>query len=200
MTVLSFRCFRFLLVAGMALVLVVGCSGRRLDSPPPFPPAPPAGEWIYDSARLLTPSDRIEVAQVQRVSFNSLDTPIVLVTVRTLRDYGGQYSAIEGFARRWFDYWEIGKRRDDGSFINRGILLMIALDDKQACIQLGGEWGHRWDAHVKSIMETELFPHLQQQNHSLAITRTIHALGEMAKSGPLAQPPASMPASGSVPR
>jgi len=150
---------------------------------PAIPPRPPNQEFIADYASLLPASARAQIAQYQQVAYERHDTPILVVTIGRMADYGGQGMTIEEFARAWFDAWGIGKQVE-GRLINRGVLLLVSAGDRQARIELGAEWGAAWDTHCRRIMEGVLIANFKKQRFAEGITDTVGALAQMAEAGP----------------
>ncbi len=175
-------------------VTVVGLLAAVLLSLPPvrgsrpLPPAPAAGEFIYDAAHLLRPADREAIQRIQRDAFAFHDTPIVVVTIRSISDYSSGTS-IEDLAAMWFNHWGIGKRLRNGQLANRGILLLVAVYDRQARIELGGDWGFGWDRHAQSIMNETIVAHFKEGDYSGGIRQGVAALAKMAERGPEADAP-----------
>lgn len=166
----------------LGLLLALAAFGPlRADG---FPPSPGGENFIYDSARLLRSGDAARIEDAQHEAFALHDTPIVVVTIYRMSDYTPRPLGIEGFARRWFDSWGIGKA---GS--NKGILLLVSEGDRQARIELGGDWGHGWDTHARRIMDRTIIPAFKEGDYSRGIQEGVKALAEMAASGPRGEPP-----------
>jgi uncharacterized protein len=163
------------------LLIVAASAPARAES---FPPAPGGENFIYDSAKLLRSGDEARIADAQHEAFALHDTPIVVVTIYRMSDYTPRPLGIEGFARRWFDTWGIGKA---GS--NKGILVLVSEGDRQARIELGGDWGHGWDTHARRIMDRTIIPAFKEGDYSRGIQEGVKALAEMAAGGPRGQPP-----------
>ncbi len=153
-----------------------------------IPPVPDGGHYILDRANVVSQDAGEHIGEIQRVAAEQHRTQIVVVTIDNMRSYGGGSMAIEEFARQWFDEWGIGIRRG-GELYNRGILLLVSVGDRKARIELGAEWGHRWDAYCKRVMDEMIVPQFKSGDYSLGIIRGVDALSKMAERGPDADPP-----------
>ncbi len=101
-----------------------------------IPPAPTADDLVRDTVGLIQNEDLDHICQVQRSAYETHDTPIVVVTIGKVPS--GE--DIESLAMQWFNEWEIGKRKPNGQLVNQGILLLVAVVDRKARIELGADW------------------------------------------------------------
>ncbi len=157
-----------------------------------LPEIPTDKKFIQDYAGVIPEPIRKQIGEIQRTAFETNDTPIIVVTVRSMADYGYSGSTIEIFARDLFNKWQIGKRRPDKTFINRGILLLVSMGDRQARIELGADWGRDWDGQSTYIMDNEIVPEFKQGRFAEGILNGAVALGAMAGAGPEAEPPSQV--------
>jgi uncharacterized protein len=155
-----------------------------------LPAVPPDENFLQDYAEMIPREAQKVIGELQEKSFEDHDTPIVVVTISSMKKYGGD--RIERFAREWFDHWEIGKRGGDGQLLNQGILLLVSRDDRQARIELGGDWGLRWDRHCARIMERRIIPRFKEGRFAEGIVAGVEALKEMAEEGPDSEPPVGL--------
>ncbi len=154
-----------------------------------LPGIPEDRGFVQDYAGVLSSGIEERLGDVQREAFREHDTAIVVVTIRRMTDYGGGGHSIETFARAWFDHWGIGRRDDDGELINRGMLVLLSTGDREARIELGADWGRRWDRHCARIMDTQMVPEFQRGNYGSGLLQGLRSLSEMALLGPEADPP-----------
>lgn len=160
-------------------------AGAALD----LPPVPADENFLQDYAAMLPQETRQSIGRLQREAFEQHRTPIIVVTITSMGNYGGGGYSIERFAHEWFDNWQIGVRREDGRLINQGILLLISRDDRKARIELGDDWGLRWDDHCARIMEQRIITRFKAGDFAEGILAGVEALEEMAELGPRADPP-----------
>ena len=148
-------------------------------------PAPPAEDYpTADYAELLDEAAEKKLHQVQLASYHEQNTPIVVVTINSMREYGPKDWSIERFGFTWFNKWEIGKRGGEGELINRGILLLVSVGDRKARIELGADWGRDWDRHCSVIMNTRIVPRFKKGDFAGGIEAGVQALAEMAGTPP----------------
>ena len=120
---------------------------------------------------------------MQQAAFTNHDTPIVVVVIDRMAAYGTA-SGIESFAQAWFDEWGIGSEDP-----NTGILLLVSLQDRRARIELGADWGRKWDEHCQEIMNDQIVPKFKKNRYPDGIIQGVRSLAQMAALGPDAEPP-----------
>jgi uncharacterized protein len=157
--------------------------------PAGIPPPPASQDFVSDFARLLSPDAKTRIAAAQKTAFETHNTPIVVVTIRRMSDYGMTGVSIEDFARQWFDHWRIGTLDARESGANKGILLLVSGGDRRARIELGADWGRNWDDACLDIMDGVIVPEFKRGNYSEGIARGVEQLAEMASKGPSSPPP-----------
>lgn len=147
-------------------------------------PARPADHsFIYDTTGTLQGEDEIDLKELQQAAFANHDTPIVVVVIDRMAAYGTA-SGIESFTQTWFDEWGIGSEDP-----NTGILLLVSLQDRRARIELGADWGRKWDEHCQGIMNDQIVPKFKKNRYPDGIIQGVRSLAEMAALGPEAEPP-----------
>lgn len=176
---------RFHRFFGLMLVLLFAAVPLLAQN---IPPVPADGKYVQDYARVLQKSTMDAIAEVQRVAYTQHDTPIVVVTVRSMRDYGATNMSIDEFTTRWFNQWGIGKKIEDGMMANKGVLLLVSLGDRKARIELGADWGRAFDATARNIMDNRIIPHFKAGDFNGGILAGTRALGEMVARGPESEP------------
>lgn len=160
-----------------------------------IPPKPAGGEFTTDLAGLLDAGTKQKIAAFQRTAFEKHDVPIIVVTIYRMKDHDASAAelegfAIEGFARKWFDRWEIGTlNRPEGGGANKGILLLVSHGDRRARIELGADWGLRWDAECQRIMNQAIIPRFKEGKFSTGIVDGVERLAAIAAIGPSGTPP-----------
>ncbi|UCD58855.1 MAG: TPM domain-containing protein [Candidatus Hydrogenedentota bacterium] len=136
----------------------------------PFP-NPDAG-YVTDIANLLTLEEEeyIELLLWQTESRSGVE--IIVVTINSIGDYPGTpNSSIEVFAKGLFDRYGIGNMPE-----NNGVLLLVAVRDRKARIELGAGYGHTRDADARKIMDKEILPSFRQQDYAAGITKGVEAI------------------------
>jgi len=96
---------------------------------------PEEGEFVRDTADMI---DRVDYHHIRKVCQSLLDdkkTPIIVVTIESMAQHGGQGDSIETFAMQLFNKWEIGHAKLGQAHWNTGILLLISKQDRKARIE-----------------------------------------------------------------
>lgn len=159
------------------------CVTAGLAFAAPIPPVPADEDPLFDGAHLLNEHDADTLRAIQQQSLDLYDTPIVVVTVPRVSDYDAD--SVETLARRWFDTWRIGTRSG-----NQGILLLVAVQDRKARIELGGDWGMQWNDHALRVMDDVIVPHFKRVDYAAGILEGVRALEkDLAMKGPRGAPP-----------
>ena len=159
-------------------------------------PAPPENDYpIADYAELLDEEQEKRLAEIQLKSYTEHDTPLVVVTIKRMSDYGPRDWSIERFGFTWFNKWGMAKKGPEGELINRAILLLVSVGDRKARIELGADWGRAWDTHCSRIMNNAIVPRFKRGDFPGGIEAGVKELSKMAGMDPGQSPPRS-----SVPR
>lgn len=179
-------------MAAAAIVALFASGGvaAELD----LPDIPEDKNFVQDYAELLDGETESRIGSLQKTAFQEHDTPIIVVTIGSMAEYGGAGYSIERFAAAWFNHWEISKRGESDEFINQGILLLISEGDRKARIELGADWGRAWDAHCARIMADRIVARFKQGEFGEGTLAGVEALAKMAELGPEAEPPGGLPA------
>jgi uncharacterized protein len=172
----AYRSFgRFLLLMMLALV-GIGWSQE-------IPPVPAEARYLSDYAMILSGRASEEISRIQEESFSRNHVPITVVIIQDMARYGWN-GPIEPLAKGWFNAWGIGSPSD-----NRGMLLLISVNDHKARIELGASWGRHWDDYCAQIMRERIVPRFKAGDYDGGIINGVAALGGMAKLDPHSVPP-----------
>jgi len=82
-----------------------------------------------------------DATPLQNYRFAASEGDIIVVTINSMAQHGGEGMRIETFATLLFDQWQIGHAKLGGQDWNTGILLLVSRDDRKARIELGAGWG-----------------------------------------------------------
>ncbi len=145
-----------------------------------YPTRPGERELVSDGASLLTPEDRAKVEKTCDALLAERGIPIVVVTIKALEAYGASGWPIEHYATNLYAEWGIGFKD-----WNRGILLLIAKDDRKARIELGADWGTGKHEQSQEIMEELVIPRFKQGDFAGGIVAGVEGLDAMARDVPL---------------
>ncbi len=148
---------------------------------PEIPPQPGPREFLQDYANVVKPQHEEAIRKLQETGFERHDTPIFVVTVDSMGKYGQGGSSIARLAQSWFDKWQIGKRGTEGELINKGILLLVSIGDRESRIELGAEWGRAHDAHCLKITRSVMIPRFKKGDYSGGLHAAVVELSKMAR-------------------
>ncbi len=132
------------------------------------------GEFIIDEAGLIQPADREQIKQISGALLREHSNPIIVVTIPSLGRYGA--FDVESYALAMFNAWGIGTRVQ-----SKGILLLVAVEDRKARIELGEGYAHAKDDVALEIMREVIVPSFKQGNYSAGILLGVQALDELAR-------------------
>lgn len=149
-----------------------------------IPPKPGPQEFLHDYANVIDDEDERTIREIQQRVFQEVQTPLVVVTVNNMRTFDRGAPSIESFARRWFDTWGIGSQQQ-----NDGILVIISTGDRKGRIELGKDWGLRFDNFSHRVMDNDMIPQFKKGDYSTGLIAAVESLSAMAISGPKVDPP-----------
>ncbi len=161
-------------------------AAQQIDLAPP-----PEGEYVLDYAGLIDPEDEQEINEIAAASLAEKAIPIVTVTIESMDQYGGGGMRIETFATLLYNQWEIGHERVNDEYWNKGILLLVARDDRFSRIELGDGWDREHDDVARTIMDDQIIRSFKQGNFSAGVLRGVEALDNMARGEKLPRKPIS---------
>jgi uncharacterized protein len=152
--------------------LFVLCQAWAEESYAPWPE--PDSGYVTDIAGVLSDSRESRLEQWLLKVEQRQGTEIIVVTIRSISDYPGTTNqSIESFATGLFDRWGIGNLPR-----NDGILLLIAIEDRKARIELGAGYGRARDRDAERIMQNVITPQFRKGNYGKGITDGVEAIIE----------------------
>ncbi len=138
-------------------------------------------EFVRDNANLLSLEDEQQIKAICDKLLTDKATPIIVITIESMADHGGDGMRIETFATLLFDQWQIGQAEINGQIWNTGILVLISKGDRKARIELGAGWKRDKDQLCLQIMNEQIIPHFKEQDFSGGIKAGVTALDAMAR-------------------
>ena len=138
-------------------------------------------EFVRDLAGMLDPGAKEQIQELCDSLLTDKATPIIVITIESMAQYGGEGLRIETFATLLFDQWGIGQATLGDQEWNTGILLLVSRNDRKARIELGGGWGRREDALCRQIMDDYIVSEFKQGRFSEGIVAGVEALDTMAR-------------------
>jgi uncharacterized protein len=164
-------------------IFLLSLSVGKAVAQPIVPPAPDRG-YIADYAGVLTDA---HVGEINRMSNDLLlrqGVPIAVLTIRSRHEVQAHTMMIEPYARLVFDQWELGAANR-----NLGMLIVVAVEDREARIELGAEWQGKADAVADQVMQERMIPHFQVGDYGKGIAEGVRALAAYADGGGLPPKP-----------
>ena len=138
----------------------------------PFP-QPDAG-YITDKANLLSKRDENRIERWLWDIEKKTKVEIIVVTISSIKDFEGTPNhTIEEFATALFNKYGIGNLP-----ANNGVLLLVAMGDRKARIELGAGYGHARDADARKIMDGIIVPKFKNADYAGGITEGVKAIAK----------------------
>ena len=138
-------------------------------------------EFVRDLAGMLSPEAKEQIVKLCDQLLTDKATPIIVVTIDSMANHGGEGMQIEAFSTILFNQWQIGQAKLNDEVWNTGILLLVSKEDRKARIELGGGWGRREDGLCRQIMDEQIIPHFKQGDYSAGIVAGVESLDKMAR-------------------
>ena len=163
----------------------------RVFAIPPPPAVNGVGFFVQDYAGLFEHAEHSleEIKDLQKQAFELHSTPIIIVTIDTMKPYGYHPNDFEHMATQWFNKWEIGMEKINGK--NQGILILLTKQERKCRIELGADWGRMFDDHCQNIMKYSMIPYFKSGDYASGLQKGTERLLALASSGPAASPPAA---------
>ncbi|HUP47816.1 MAG TPA: TPM domain-containing protein [Thermoanaerobaculia bacterium] len=156
-------------IRALCLVAALAAPARGQEYAPY--PQPDAG-YVTDLAGVLSRDQQERIEQwLLQVELKSR-TEIVVVTIDSISDYPGTRNAtLESFATALFNRWGVGNKPQ-----NDGVLLLVAVKDRRARIELGAGYAGARDHDAAAIMQNVILPRFRQNDYAGGITRGVKAI------------------------
>jgi uncharacterized protein len=123
--------------------------------------------YVQDFADVLSPTEEQELIQIGKEVDNTTTAQIAVMTVKTMDGY-----EIEEYANAAFKKYAIGDKEK-----NNGVLLILAVDDKQVRIEVGyGLEGALTDVRTGQILDQYAIPLLKEGKFNQAVTDTYETI------------------------
>lgn len=148
-----------------------------------FPEKPPDQDFFVDQAHLIEPNEAKQINQIASKLLGEERVPIFVVTIPSLAGMDASGMTIEAYAASLFDAWGIGFKDR-----NNGMLLLVSQLDRKARIELGADWGRRFDLDAVKVMNTLIIPKFKERKLSLGILEGVRGMEAMARGLQLPRP------------
>ena len=161
--------FLFLLIVTAAFQAAVYALDKQKDYAP-FPQ--PDSGYVTDLANLLGKKKEERIEQWLWDIEKKTKVEIIVVTISSIEDYPETPNGtIEEFATALFNTYGIGNMPK-----NNGVLLLVAVKDRKARIELGSGYGRHRDADASRIMDKIIVPKFKNADYAAGITNGVKAI------------------------
>lgn len=128
---------------------------------------PPANPFVTDLADLLSPEAEARLTDTLQNLRTERGTELTVVTIGNRSDYG-PHRSIESFATGLFNRWQIGDAAR-----NDGILFLVARNDREMRIELGGGYGPEYDRRMANVIEHFTLPYFREDQYEQGILASV---------------------------
>jgi uncharacterized protein len=143
-------------------------------------PVPELSGHVNDYAGIISAETRDKLERLLRQHEDSTSNQIVVLTIPSLED-----QEIEDAANEIFNTWQLGQRDK-----NNGVLLLIALDDREMRIEVGyGLEAALTDAHCSRIIRNELTPRFKYKEYDEGVLAGVDAIRQAIQGAYSAEDP-----------
>ncbi|WP_394196684.1 TPM domain-containing protein [Litoreibacter albidus] len=138
----------------LALVLAAFCGMAVAQEKLPYPQY--YSVLTNDFADILSPEAEAQINAELQAARTERGREMTVVTIRSRDDYLPS-TDIVGFAKDLFNGWGIGNAER-----NDGLLLLVAIEDREVRIALGAGYPARQDGVAARIIQTQIIPAFQE--------------------------------------
>ncbi len=126
--------------------------------------------YINDFANLLTPQTEPVLRGLLETFKAEHGVDMVVVTINRVGQYNTGDSTIESFATRLFNTWGIGS-----AATNRGILLLVAVDDRKVRLEVGRGYDSSYDQKAQVVIDEHILPAFRNNDYNGGIENGVRA-------------------------
>ncbi|TDE41228.1 TPM domain-containing protein [Antarcticimicrobium sediminis] len=119
--------------------------------------------YVSDYADLLDAEAEARIRTDLIELYDRTGIEMTVLTISSLSEYG-HYGAIEPFATALFNAWGIGNRAR-----NDGVLVLVALYDRQMRIEIGSGYDSSWDARMQRVIDHGFLPDFRDYAYQAGI-------------------------------
>lgn len=149
------------------LGLFLPCVAVAQDLPQPLT------DTVSDFAGILTPAAEADIAGLIQRTRDETGVQIAVATMQRIADYGGGSGTITGYARSLFNAWGIG-----AAGRNDGILILVAVEDREARIALGSAYDAVYDGRAQRVIDTAMLPEFREDRFAKGILDGVQSTRE----------------------
>lgn len=124
----------------------------------------PQDRYINDYIDIITPQDEQRIRALLVDLEERSDVEGTVVTIGSISDYPTSDTTIESFALGLFNEWGIGNQTT-----NDGMLVLVALDDRELRIELGSDNRNEYNTALQQIIDEDMLPLFSEGEFSQGI-------------------------------
>lgn len=119
--------------------------------------------YVNDFAQIIDAETESRIVDMLKKARADRDLEMTVVTIDTRHQYGN-FSAIEPFATGLFNHWGVGDADR-----NDGIMVLVAVDDRDMRIELGSGYAPIFDDRAKNVIDHYFLPYFRQDKYAEGI-------------------------------
>lgn len=172
---------RALVVALLALVPCGVTSAAWVALPPPASDA-----FVVDAAGLLLPDEVRQISATCSALLREQGVPLLVVTVESMERHFPVRVKIETFADLLFRQWKLEQPDRFGAAWAKGMLLVVAREDRAVRVQLGPAWTAAAAALCTDIVDLRILPAFRDGRFAGGVAEGVDGLNALALGLPVA--------------
>lgn len=150
--------------AGIILLLCVSLAWTGVAVLPQAGYPPRANPYVNDYADVISDEDEATLRSMLRSLRTEAGIDAVVLTIESIDDYGTGDTSIEAFATSLFNTWAI-----DDAETNDGVLIVVAVEDRNVRIELGRAYGQRYNSAMQDVIDDHMLPYFREEQFSEGI-------------------------------
>ncbi|MBP7998774.1 MAG: TPM domain-containing protein [Chloroflexi bacterium] len=139
--------------------------------------------YVNDLADVIDPEHETAIRDLLIQVYDEQAVEVTVLTIRSISDYDTGDETIESFATNLFNTWGIGDAQR-----NDGILLLVAIVDRELRIELGAGYGAADEDGLGGIIDRVMVPRFRTESYSLGIYEGTEAIVTRLQGGSTSEP------------
>lgn len=146
----------------------------------------PLSDTVSDYADLLDADQEARLSNTLKAARDETGVHIVVVTMGSIKTFGGLEQSIETYSKLLFNTWGIGDAAR-----NDGIMILVAKGDREIRIALGAGYDAVYDGLAQRVIDREMLPAFRQDRYAAGIEAgTLATIDRLARPFATHTPPA----------
>lgn len=127
--------------------------------------------FVNDFANRISQEDAANIRQLLADLKEDTGIEGTVVTIHAISDYQTGDETIESFATALFNKWGIGDKEK-----NNGVLLLVAINDRQVRIEVGSGYGDSQNDAMQEVISEHIIPSFRREQYSQGIYQGVRAI------------------------